>query len=152
MKFAKGFFAGKLRRYYKSEPIPADSPALVKKVVANSFIDIVLNPKKDVLFMSTTQRCALCREILPDWERLAEHVKDIQDLDIVIMDSDKNKAQGMAITRSPTIMLFPMETNKPFDIETANKRKNYEGFLEFLGEKSKAYEKARKEGKLKEEL
>lgn len=24
MKFAKGFFSGKLRRYYKSEPIPAE--------------------------------------------------------------------------------------------------------------------------------
>lgn len=92
MKFAKGFFSGKLRRYFKSEPIPAESSALVKKVVANTFVDIVLNPKKDVLFMSTTERCPLCKEIYPSLERIAEHVKEIEDIDVVIMDSDKNKA------------------------------------------------------------
>jgi thiol-disulfide isomerase/thioredoxin len=110
-KFAVGFFSSKLRRHYKSEPIPEEQTSLVKKVVGESFKDIVLDIDKDVLFMSTSERCGVCKSIAPDYLKLAEHVKDIKDLEIVIMDSDKNKVKGLALEKNPTIMLFPHHTN-----------------------------------------
>ena len=57
-KFANGFFAKKLRRFYKSEPIPQNSDSYaLKKVVGKTFVDVVLDPKKDVLFMTTARNC-----------------------------------------------------------------------------------------------
>ena len=77
--------------------------------MGKTFVDVVLDPKKDVLLITTAIDCITCRELLFDLENLAKNFRNIDNLVLATLDSDKNELAGMKIKRNPTILLFPQD-------------------------------------------
>lgn len=60
-RFYNQYKRRRVKPYLKSEPIPTEQPDAVVKVVANSFKDIVLNKKQDVLMKFYAPWCGHCK-------------------------------------------------------------------------------------------
>uniref|UniRef100_A0AAQ5YNK0 Protein disulfide-isomerase n=1 Tax=Amphiprion ocellaris TaxID=80972 RepID=A0AAQ5YNK0_AMPOC len=73
-RFLDDYFAGRLKRYVKSEPVPERNTADVKMVVAESFDDVVNDPDKDVLIQFYSPSCPHCKKLEPVYRELAHTV------------------------------------------------------------------------------
>ncbi|XP_078101074.1 protein disulfide isomerase family A, member 8 isoform X3 [Sander vitreus] len=73
-RFLEDYFAGRLKRYIKSEAVPERNAAAVKVVVAESFDEVVNNPEKDVLIQFYSRSCPHCKKLEPVYRELAETV------------------------------------------------------------------------------
>ncbi|CAB1351060.1 unnamed protein product [Coregonus sp. 'balchen'] len=92
-RFLEDYFAGRLKRYIKSEPIPEKNKGPVKVVVAESFEEIVNDPEKDVLIEFYAPWCGHCKSLEPKYKELAEQ-----------MDATANDVpQGFDVQGFPTI-------------------------------------------------
>uniref|UniRef100_A0A8C9XYJ7 protein disulfide-isomerase n=1 Tax=Sander lucioperca TaxID=283035 RepID=A0A8C9XYJ7_SANLU len=81
-RFLEDYFAGRLKRYIKSEAVPERNAAAVKVVVAESFDEVVNDPEKDVLIQFYSRSCPHCKKLEPVYRELAETL--ISDPNIVI--------------------------------------------------------------------
>jgi thiol-disulfide isomerase/thioredoxin len=124
--------AGKVKPFFKSQPVPKVQEGPVRTVVADSFSDEVLKSKKDVLIefyapwyaastptpkhlnIFTVDRCGACKKLAPDYTKLARRMKkDNPDLVVAKMDATANDLHPMfgEIKGYPTIFFVPV-TNK----------------------------------------
>ncbi|XP_066539001.1 protein disulfide isomerase family A, member 7 [Hoplias malabaricus] len=107
-KFLEDYFAGRLKRYIKSEPVPESNDGPVTVVVADTFEEIVNNPEKDVLVEFYAPWCGHCKNLEPKYTELGE--KLFRDPNIVIakMDATVNDVPpGYDVQGFPTIYLAP---------------------------------------------
>ena len=125
--------AGKVKPFFKSQPVPKVQEGPVRTVVADSFSDEVLKSKKDVLIefyapwyaastrnqqkhfnILTVDRCGACKQLAPEYTKLARRMKkDNPDLLVAKMDATANDLHPMfgEIKGYPTIFFVPV-TNK----------------------------------------
>lgn len=100
--------SGEVGATTKSEKVPEKNDEPVKVVVGDSWEDIVMDTKKDVLIEQYAPWCGHCKKLAPILDSLAEKLQGVETLTIAKMDATKNdapkdyKAQGY-----PTLHFFP---------------------------------------------
>lgn len=90
-EFAQHLLEGKLKPFYKSEPVPESNDGDVKIVVGNNFEEIVLDESKDVLLEIYAPWCGHCQALEPIYNKLAKHLHGIDSLIIAKMDGTTNE-------------------------------------------------------------
>ena len=128
----------------KSQPTPKKNTGPVTVVVGNTFDEIVMDPKKDVLIELYAPWCGHCKALEPVYKKVGKHFQDQANIVIAKMDATSNDVPpGYAAEGFPTIYFAP-----------ANDKKNpikYEGerevndFVKFLEEKATVSLKKAKE-------
>ncbi|CAK9218504.1 unnamed protein product [Sphagnum jensenii] len=118
--FGEKFLAGELLPYLKSESIPEKNDGNVKIVVSDTFHDIVLDETKDVLLEVYAPWCGHCRDMEPEYNHLAEVLRDIPSIVIAKMDGTKNEHSLVEIEGFPSILFFPAgeKSKKPLAVDT----------------------------------
>jgi len=138
--FVEDYFAGNLKKYLKSQPLPEDWDATaVKTLVSTNFEQVAKDKSKDVFVKFYAPWCGHCKKIAPIWDQIGEKYKDKGDLVIAKMDSTKNEIDGVDIEGFPTIKMFKKETNE--EVEYVGK-KDLESMVKFIetGEQEEAEE------------
>jgi protein disulfide-isomerase A1 len=106
-EFGEKFVANTLEPFFKSEDIPETNDEHVKVVVGKSFEDIVLDESKDVLLEVYAPWCGHCQSLEPEYNKLAELLKDVKSIVVAKMDGTKNEHGRVKIEGFPTLLLFP---------------------------------------------
>lgn len=103
-RFLEDYFAGRLKRYVKSEPVPAVNKGPVKVVVADSFNEIVNDQEKDVLIEFYAPWCGHCKKLEPKYFELAEQLLSEPSVVVAKMDATANDIPvGYDVPGYPTI-------------------------------------------------
>nr|XP_033780592.1 protein disulfide-isomerase A3-like [Geotrypetes seraphini] len=111
--FLQRYFNGKLKRFFKSQPIPETNDDPVKEVVADNFDEIVNSQTKDVLINFYAPWCGLCKTLEPKYQELAEMLKEDSNIVVAKMDATANDVPPpYDITGFPTIYFVPMEAKQ----------------------------------------
>eukprot|EP00027_Filamoeba_sp_ATCC50430_P001114 CAMPEP_0168557584 /NCGR_PEP_ID=MMETSP0413-20121227/9504_1 /TAXON_ID=136452 /ORGANISM="Filamoeba nolandi, Strain NC-AS-23-1" /LENGTH=489 /DNA_ID=CAMNT_0008588627 /DNA_START=45 /DNA_END=1514 /DNA_ORIENTATION=+ len=130
-QFVTDFLAGKLKTHIKSEPVPTqDGPVTV--VVGETFKDIVLDPKKDVLIELYAPWCGHCKKLEPIYNELAESLKNQPNLVIAKMDATANDASHPEYQAKgyPTILFAPANNkDQPVKYSAAREVPAFTDFL-----------------------
>jgi len=79
-----------LKKAIKSEAPPASNADPVRVVVGETFEEIVMDEKKDVLVEFYAPWCGHCKKLTPIYDRLGEKVKKTETLTIAKMDATAN--------------------------------------------------------------
>ncbi|AED97362.1 PDI-like 1-4 [Arabidopsis thaliana] len=113
-------FKGKLKPFYKSDPIPEKNDEDVKIVVGDNFDEIVLDDSKDVLLEVYAPWCGHCQALEPMYNKLAKHLRSIDSLVITKMDGTTNEHPKAKAEGFPTILFFPAgnKTSEPITVDT----------------------------------
>ncbi|XP_046875517.1 protein disulfide-isomerase A3-like [Hypomesus transpacificus] len=130
-RFLDEYFAGRLKRYIKSEPVPEKNKGPVKVVVAESFEETVNAAEKDVLIELYAPWCGHCKTLEPKYKELAEQLYDDPNIVIAKMDATANDVpEGFDIQGFPTIYFSPAgKKNQPKRYEGAREVKDFLNFL-----------------------
>ncbi|KAL0962284.1 hypothetical protein UPYG_G00338100 [Umbra pygmaea] len=130
-RFLEDYFAGRLKRYIKSEPIPEKNNGPVKIVVAESFEEIVNDPEKDVLIEFYAPWCGHCKSLEPKYKELAEKLYSDPNIVIAKMDATANDVpQGFDVQGFPTIYFSRIgKKDQPMRYEGAREVKDFMKFI-----------------------
>lgn len=116
MLFSDGFlctifffiFAGKLKPYLKSQPIPKRKDGPVKTVVGKNFESVVMDTTKDVLIEFYAPWCGHCKKFDPEYVSLAKKLKDEKNLVLAKIDATANDSPSQfEVQGFPTIYFAP---------------------------------------------
>ncbi|KAG5271345.1 hypothetical protein AALO_G00178690 [Alosa alosa] len=88
--FLEDFFAGRVKRHIKSEPVPQSNDGPVKVVVAETFDDIVNDNEKDVLIEFYAPWCGHCKNLDPKYTELGQKLSNDPNIVIAKMDATAN--------------------------------------------------------------
>ncbi|GBP54284.1 Protein disulfide-isomerase [Eumeta japonica] len=106
----ESFFAGTLKQHLLSEDLPADWAAKpVKVLVASNFDEVVFDNTKTVLVEFYAPWCGHCKQLVPIYDKLAEHFEKDDDVVIAKIDATANELEHTKITSFPTIKLYTKE-------------------------------------------
>lgn len=84
-------FSGKVKPFFKSQPVPKKQTGPLKAVVAKNFNKEILKSKKDVLIEFYAPWCGHCKILEPTLKKLAKHVaKTNPDVIVAKMDATAN--------------------------------------------------------------
>ncbi|XP_070702014.1 protein disulfide isomerase family A, member 8 [Pempheris klunzingeri] len=130
-RFLDDYFAGRLKRFVKSEPVPERNSAAVKVVVAESFDDIVNDPDKDVLIQFYSPSCPHCKKLEPVYTELAHTLYSEPNIVIAKMNAaDNDVPLGYDVHGYPTIFLAPVgRKDEPIRYEGGRELKDFMRFL-----------------------
>lgn len=107
-KFLEDYFAKRLKRYVKSEPIPESNDGPVKVLVADTFDAIVNDPEKDVLVEFYAPWCGHCKNLEPKYKELGEKLSGNPNIVIAKMDATANDVPpNYDVQGFPTIYFVP---------------------------------------------
>ncbi|KAL7313779.1 protein disulfide-isomerase precursor [Mucor circinelloides] len=119
--FLQDYVDGKIKATVKSAEAPAENNGPVKVVVANEFVDIVLDKSKDVFLEVYAPWCGHCKRLAPVWEQLGEAAaKQAPNLVIAKMDGTENdipEEAGFDVSGFPTLKFFKADTNELIDYD-----------------------------------
>lgn len=124
---------GKLKHFYKSEPLPVSNDQPVKVVVGDSLDDMVLNNDKFVLLEIYAPWCGHCQKLEPIYQKLGDLLASEPDLVIAKMDGTVNEHSTFTIQNFPTIYFYKIGSkNQP---ELYNGPKEFDAMIKYLEEK-----------------
>ncbi|KAM9313047.1 protein disulfide-isomerase A3 [Gastrophryne carolinensis] len=107
-RFLQDYFAGNLKRYMKSEPVPENNDGPVKVLVAENFDEIVNDESKDVLIEFYAPWCGHCKNLEPKYKELGEKLSGDPNIVIAKMDATANDVPPNYEVRGfPTIYFSP---------------------------------------------
>ncbi|KAI4893266.1 hypothetical protein NFI96_019665, partial [Prochilodus magdalenae] len=107
-RFLEDYFAGQLKRYIKSEPVPESNNGPVKVVVADTFDEIVNNPEKDVLVEFYAPWCGHCKNLEPKYTELGQKLSSDPNVVIAKMDATANDVPpNYDVQGFPTLYFAP---------------------------------------------
>uniref|UniRef100_A0A671Q2U9 Protein disulfide-isomerase A3 n=1 Tax=Sinocyclocheilus anshuiensis TaxID=1608454 RepID=A0A671Q2U9_9TELE len=107
-RFLEDYFAKRLKRYVKSEPVPESNDDPVKVVVADTFDEIVNDPEKDVLVEFYAPWCGHCKNLEPVYKELGEKLSGDPNIVIAKMDATANDVPpNYDVQGFPTIYFVP---------------------------------------------
>ncbi len=126
-----------MKPFLKSQEAPADNSQPLKVVVGKTFNDLVIYNDNDVFIKFYAPWCGHCKKMAPDWEKLAEELKDVKGLVIADFDATANEAENVDIRGFPTLKFYGKDNKaSPLDFEG---NRELDGFKDYLKENSKAY-------------
>uniref|UniRef100_A0AAQ5X6Z3 protein disulfide-isomerase n=1 Tax=Amphiprion ocellaris TaxID=80972 RepID=A0AAQ5X6Z3_AMPOC len=130
-RFLDDYFAGRLKRYVKSEPVPERNTADVKMVVAESFDDVVNDPDKDVLIQFYSPSCPHCKKLEPVYRELAHTLYYDPKIVIAKMNAVENDVPlGYDVQGFPTIYFAPVgKKDEPVRYEGGRELRDFLNFL-----------------------
>ncbi|XP_068595116.1 protein disulfide-isomerase A3 [Brachionichthys hirsutus] len=106
--FLKDYFAGSLKPYLKSEPVPESNDGPVKVVVAENFDEIVNDDSKDVLIEFYAPWCGHCKSLEPKYNELGEKLANDPNVVLAKMDATANDVPAAyQVSGFPTIYFSP---------------------------------------------
>ncbi|KAK7272140.1 hypothetical protein RJT34_28562 [Clitoria ternatea] len=149
--FGEDFLEDKLKRFFKSDPIPESNDGDVKIVVGKNFEEIVLDESKDVLLEIYSPWCEHCLTLEPIYNKLAKHHRGIDSLVIAKMNGITNEHPRAKVNANlncklvvlaiviisemtngyPTLLFFPAG-NKSSDPITLDTDRTVVDFYKFL--------------------
>ncbi|KAM8921511.1 protein disulfide-isomerase A3-like [Pelodytes ibericus] len=110
-RFLLQYFSGRLKRYFRSQPIPEKNESAVQIIVADTFNAIVNNREKDVMINFYAPWCGLCQSLEPKYKDVADQLLHDPHMIIAKMDATANDVPPpYEITGFPTIYFVPMES------------------------------------------
>jgi len=135
--FVDDFKNNKLKPFFKSEEIPANShDEGVRVLVGKNFKEVVIDSNDDVLVEYYAPWCGHCKSLAPIYSTLATKLKDVSGLVIAKMDATANEVEGLSVQGFPTLKFYAKgKKNAPMDYSG---ERNEEGFLTFLKKHSSA--------------
>ncbi|CAN9503564.1 unnamed protein product [Ophioblennius macclurei] len=108
-RFLEDYFSGGLKRYIRSEPIPEKNYGAVKVVVAESFEEVVNDPKKDVLIQFFSPSCPHCKRLDPIYTQLARMLTSDPNIVVAKMNGVENDVPpSYEVQGFPTIYFAPV--------------------------------------------
>lgn len=100
----------------------------VVKLTASNFKDLVIN-SKDVWFVEFyAPWCGHCKNLVPEWEKLASATEGMIKIGAVDMTTDQDAGSAYGIRGFPTLKFFGANKNSPTDYNggrTANELLNF---------------------------
>ena len=130
-EFVDAYLAGKLKSRRKSAPVPKKQIGPVKVVVGETFNNIVLDKKKDVLIEFYAPWCGHCKALEPKYNKLATDLKSEKDLVIAKMDATANDVPSdFDVSGYPTIYFVPAGTNKPIPFDGQRETEDLKTFIQ----------------------
>ena len=131
--FVDSYFAGDLKPFLKSDPIPESQDEAVYTLVGTEFEKVALDEKKDVLVEFYAPWCGHCKSLAPVYESVAEKFGDVDSIVIAKMDATANEIDhpNVNVQGFPTIKFFPANSDTVVDYDGA---RDEDGFVEFLKE------------------
>jgi len=107
--FINAFKSGQVKPKIKSAPKPKKNKGPVTVVVGDTFNEIVMDTKKDVLIEFYAPWCGHCKKLEPVYKKLGKKFKDNQNIVIAKMDATANDIPNSIFKASgfPTIYFAP---------------------------------------------
>ncbi|KOB75632.1 Protein disulfide-isomerase [Operophtera brumata] len=128
-EFIQSFFAGTLKQHLLSEDLPSDWNAKpVKVLVATNFDEVVFDTNKKVLVEFYAPWCGHCKQLVPIYDKLAEHFESDEDVVIAKIDATVNELEHTKITSFPTIKLY----TKDNQVKDYNGERTLDGMTKFV--------------------
>ena len=84
----------------------------VRVVVGKNFHEVAMDPAKDVLLKFYAPWCGHCKKLAPEYEAVAEALKDVDTLVIAKFDATANEVEELPIHSFPTLKFFPAGADK----------------------------------------
>lgn len=133
-KFLENYFAHRLQRYYKSQPIPKPNKKRIKEIVSKNWDVEVINNTNNIIVFFYTKWSKSCLEFEIIYEKLAKKIKKSSDLVLAKIDIEENEVKGINIQSYPTLWFYK-NGEKETPIEFAG-NKTEEDIISFLIEKN----------------
>lgn len=146
-RFLDDYFAGRLKRYVKSEPVPERNAAAVQVVVAETFDDIVNDPEKDILIQFYSPSCPHCKKLEPVYRELADTLYYDPKIVVAKMNAaDNDVPLRYDVLGYPTIYFAPVgKKNEPIRYEGGRELKDFLKFLKREASHSLVFSKSKDE-------
>jgi len=139
--FAAALEAGTLSPIVKSAPVPKSQPGPAIEVVGDTFLELVVESKKDVLLEVYAPWCGHCKKLQPIYDELAALYKTNPHVVIAKMDGTANEAAGLDVKSYPAIKLWPAGQRAPVEYKGERSLKGFQAFLakkcKFCGKEAK---------------
>ena len=92
------------------------TPGIVKKVVAKTFEDVVINNKEDVAVFFTMRGCPNCNVAFEAFQKVASSLQSIKSFKFTVFDFNLNELDHPIVNRLkmndfPAIVMFPYQNN-----------------------------------------
>ncbi|KAM9386400.1 protein disulfide-isomerase A3-like [Pholidichthys leucotaenia] len=146
-RFLEDYFADRLKRYVKSEPVPERNSGAVKVVVAETFDEVVNDPEKDVLIQFYSPTCPHCKKLEPVYRELADKLKSDHNVVIAKMNArDNDIPLNYDVQGFPTIYLAPVgRKDEPIRYEGSRELRDFLQFLKREGSRGLVSGKSKNE-------
>ncbi|ESN93312.1 hypothetical protein HELRODRAFT_194128 [Helobdella robusta] len=116
--FVDGVLNGKIKPFFKSDPVPADwNDKPVKVLVGKNFQEVLDQAvtSKNVIVLFYAPWCGHCKKLEPIWEELGERYAQNPKVLVAKMDSTTNELENMDIKNFPSVKLFIRGTKDVVD-------------------------------------
>lgn len=104
--FRKYLTTGKLIPYYKSQPLPDNKDATVKKIVGLNFDAEVMKSNKDILLKVYAPWCGHCKALAPIFEKVAQKLSINPNIVLAEVDITANEIPSIRVQSYPTIYFY----------------------------------------------
>jgi len=133
-KFGVDFLKGDVPRFYHSQKTPDDwNDHPVKMLTGYNFEAVLHDTTKNVLVDYYAPWCGHCKELAPEWDKLAEVLKDRDDVVVATMDATLNELSHTIVRSFPTIRLYRKGRSHPYtEFKEYNGERTMEGVKKFL--------------------
>lgn len=137
-RFCQSYLEGKAKPKMQSEPIPEGwDQQPVKELVGMNLEEVAFNPDKTVFLMFYLPYSEASRDLFPLWEKLADAMKEQQDVVVARIDASANDINMSTQGPYPSLCLFPATHAEKMVVYSGERQ--LKDLVEFLhGEMEKA--------------